>query len=123
VPAEAPSGGIASIGILVIWAFLALIPAAMASSKGRSAVGWFFAGLLLSPILAAILVAIASNPRAEEQRHAEMLAATAAMRPAPPRAAEPDAITALGRLAQLRDSGAITAEEFESKKTEMLARV
>ena len=34
-----------------------------------------------------------------------------------------DAATALASLADLRDRGAITAEEFEAKKAELLARM
>jgi hypothetical protein len=47
-------------------------------------------------------------------------AAPAAM-PAP--AAPADITTTLGELARLRDAGAITAEDYEAKKTELLARI
>ena len=46
--------------------------------------------------------------------------------PSPPPAAGPssaDAADTLARLADLRDRGAITAEEYESKKAEILARM
>jgi hypothetical protein len=43
---------------------------------------------------------------------------------APPRAMSADEVTkALGQLADLRDRGAITPEEFEAKKSELLARL
>lgn len=46
---------------------------------------------------------------------------------APPPAAEPavpvDETATLARLAELRDSGAITAEEYETKKAEILSRI
>ncbi len=45
--------------------------------------------------------------------------APAASAPAP----APDQMAVLASLAQLRDSGAITAEEFEAKKAEILARI
>ena len=48
-------------------------------------------------------------------------AAPAAVVPRPSRSM-PDAAT-LTRLAELRDSGAITAEEYEAKKAEILARM
>ena len=41
--------------------------------------------------------------------------------PAPPSAA--DITATLGELARLRDAGAITADEYEAKKTELLARL
>jgi uncharacterized membrane protein YdbT with pleckstrin-like domain len=47
-------------------------------------------------------------------------AAPPASAPAP---AAPDQMAVLASLAQLRDSGAITPEEFESKKAEILARI
>jgi len=37
--------------------------------------------------------------------------------------ASADAMKTLGELAKLRDSGAITAEEYEAKKTEILSRI
>jgi Short C-terminal domain len=43
--------------------------------------------------------------------------------PPPAAAAEPSAIEALERLAKLRDSGIVTAEEFEAKKAEILKRL
>jgi uncharacterized membrane protein YdbT with pleckstrin-like domain len=52
-------------------------------------------------------------------------ATTVAAPTAPPAAAPPapDAAAALSSLADLRDRGAITAEEYEAKKTEILARM
>jgi hypothetical protein len=44
--------------------------------------------------------------------------------PAPPPRADPDAVTrTLANLADLRDRGAITAEEYEGKKADLLARL
>ena len=41
--------------------------------------------------------------------------------PAPaPAAAEPDYVSELERLAQLRDQGVITAEDFDAKKAQLL---
>jgi uncharacterized membrane protein YdbT with pleckstrin-like domain len=54
-------------------------------------------------------------------------APAAAQAPAPSTAATPaasaDAATTLASLADLRDRGAITAEEYEAKKAELLARM
>ena len=40
--------------------------------------------------------------------------------PAPAAPAEPDYVAELQQLAQLRDSGVITAEDFEAKKKQLL---
>lgn len=45
---------------------------------------------------------------------------TPAAAAAPPPAAQPDYITELKRLAELRDMGIITAEDFEAKKNQLL---
>lgn len=109
------------MGYLVLWALLALIPAAIANSKGRTVVGWFFIGMLISPLIAAVIVAILPSPRLDAQRHAELVAvASAATTVTRPTA---DAITDLERLAALRDAGVVTSEEFDAKKAELLARV
>ena len=56
-------------------------------------------------------------------------AGTAALAAAPSAAASPsvassaDITATLGELARLRDAGAITVEEFEAKKAELLARI
>jgi uncharacterized membrane protein YdbT with pleckstrin-like domain len=43
--------------------------------------------------------------------------------PTAPAAPAPDDVDTLTRLAELRDAGAITAEEYEAKKAEILARL
>lgn len=109
--------------VLILWTVFALIPAAIASGKGRSPIGWFFIGVLISPILAAVIVAILPSPALEQQRHAELVAAASrSARPVGPDTQE-DPISVVARLAQLRDSGAITAEEYETKKAELLSRI
>ena len=111
------------MGIFVLWIVFALIPAAIASGKGRSPVGWFFIGVLLSPILAAVIVAVLPSPVVEQQRHAELIAAASRnARPVGPDTQD-DPISVVARLAQLRDSGAITPEEYEAKKAELLSRI
>jgi membrane protein YdbS with pleckstrin-like domain len=49
--------------------------------------------------------------------------APAAPAPAPHPASSTDAMATLTELAKLRDAGAITPEEYEAKKTELLARI
>jgi Bacterial PH domain/Short C-terminal domain len=59
--------------------------------------------------------------------HAAMPAAASVAASAPPPAPEPavpvDETATLARLAELRDSGVITAEEYEAKKAEILSRI
>jgi hypothetical protein len=43
--------------------------------------------------------------------------------PTPESAAPPDAMDQLRKLAELRDAGVLTPEEFEAKKTELLSRM
>jgi RNA polymerase subunit RPABC4/transcription elongation factor Spt4 len=43
---------------LLFWFGLSIVPAKMASSKGRSAGGWYLISLLVTPILAIIIVAV-----------------------------------------------------------------
>jgi hypothetical protein len=109
--------------ILLFWVLLALIPAAIASSKGRSALGWFLIGVLISPVLAAIIVTVLPSPALDERRHAELIAAASRGAPVSGAASQEDPISAVGRLAQLRDAGAITSEEFETKKADLLSRI
>jgi len=52
---------------LIIWVITGIIAAAIASSKGRTPVGWFFAGFFLS-LIGVIIVACLSNLK-EEQAH------------------------------------------------------
>ncbi len=58
--------------------------------------------------------------RAAAADRTPLAAPPAASAPAP---AAPDQMAVLASLAQLRDSGAITPEEFETKKAEILARI
>jgi hypothetical protein len=55
---------------------------------------------------------------AEEQQQYEQQMAQAPPPPAAP--AEPDYAAELAKLAQLRDQGVITAEDFEAKKKQIL---
>jgi hypothetical protein len=55
-----------------------------------------------------------------QQDYEEMQAAPPPPAAAPPPAAEPDYMAELQKLAQLRDSGVISAEDFEAKKKQLL---
>ena len=61
----------------------------------------------------------ASMGRSQDFQTRDQYAQTAPA-PAAPAAAQPDYIAELERLAQLRDSGVITAADFDAKKAQLL---
>jgi hypothetical protein len=48
--------------IFVFWLLCAVGVGAIASSKGRSGVGWFFLAVIISPLIALIIVAVIGQP-------------------------------------------------------------
>lgn len=132
--------------VLLVYLVLAIVIGAAASSRGRSTVGWVLIALFLSPLLAAILLFVSPDLKAmardrahqarvweaqrdelrrRDRRLAALVASQAPAFPAPaiPAPPRPDPLKALESLASIRDRGIITAEEFEAKKVEILARV
>jgi hypothetical protein len=86
-------------------------------------------GIGLIALLAFAIVALRLGRRDTKQRPAtpDQMAAPAVAQPpvaTTPAVAPPsDPVAVIASLAALRDSGAITPEEFESKKQELLGRV
>jgi hypothetical protein len=124
----------------IFWSVLAAGIAGWAGSWGRSALGYFFLSFIFSPILAAIVLAIAGNKdererkeqaRADEQKreHERQIESIRAitLTAAAPAAAPVGAPSArsvadeLEKLFALRDKGALTAEEFAEEKAVLLA--
>jgi len=70
---------------------------------------------------AAAVGAHAANKQAENAAQPAPEAAAPAPAAAPPPDAAPDPIEQLTRLAALKDSGALTEEEFEAQKAKLLA--
>jgi uncharacterized membrane protein YdbT with pleckstrin-like domain len=62
------------------------------------------------------------NSRRQAGWHADAIAQSTS-RPAAAAAAAPDVADQISKLAALRDSGAITSEEYEAKKAELLDRM
>ena len=58
--------------------------------------------------------------RQEQEQYEQQAAAAPPPAAAPAPAAEPDYAAELEKLAQLRDQGVITAEDFEAKKKQVL---
>lgn len=73
----------------------------------------------LIPLILGAMIASGTDRR----RDREALAAAIKAPPAPPAPAREDVAARIGELADLRDRGAITAEEYEAKKAELLARL
>lgn len=55
------------LGVIIVWAVLAAIPAWIANSQGRSPVTWFAIGVLLSPLIAFVAVILTAPRRTEPE--------------------------------------------------------
>ncbi len=51
---------------IVIWLVLAIVIGVAAARRGRSGLGWLVASLVLSPLIAAIVLALLPDRRYEE---------------------------------------------------------
>ena len=85
----------------MIWLLVSGLVARMASKKGQNPVLWFALALVISPLFAAFLLDI--------------------RKPGSGPFVPPDISEELSRFASLRDSGALSSEEFESQKARLLA--
>jgi len=124
------------VGFL-FWLMLAAGVGALASSRGRSGFAFFLLAVLLSPLIGLVVVLVMDDltkkaeaerlaQRDHERRLAEVKALTArppAQPVAPPSRPAATGSTAdeLSKLADLRDRGVLTEEEFLHQKTSMLA--
>jgi membrane protein YdbS with pleckstrin-like domain len=66
---------------------------------------------------------VAASAQAPATPPVQAVGATLPAAPVPPPAPAPDPIATLTELAKLRDAGAITTDEYEAKKTELLSRI
>lgn len=126
--------------VIVGWLILGALVGAWAQSRGRSFFGFMAVSVLLSPLVGFVVVAALSNKveddkrraqqvqdqierenerRMEHERQLEQLRAmtTAAQRGAAPAASVAEEIA---RLADLKDKGVLTAEEFDVQKRKAL---
>lgn len=97
--------------LIVIWLALCLIPAYIASQKGRSGAGYFLLGVVLSPLIALIVVVLVSNQSA----------AVGAQAAAGTPVAAASAVDALTKLVALRDAGEVTDAEFQRQRAILMA--
>lgn len=51
------------MGLIVIWAVLAIVVGIIASGKGRSFLGWTLLATLISPLLAGLLALVVSSKK------------------------------------------------------------
>jgi hypothetical protein len=124
------------IEILLLWFVVAVCVGIVAGGRGRSGFGWFLLAAFVSPLIAGIALVALPNVRrdreqaeAAERRHREQLdaivtsksALTGRLVIAEPKPADP--IGTIGLLAELRETGAISDDDFDTKKRDLLSRV
>lgn len=125
--------------VIIGWVLLSIGVAALAQSRGRSAGGFFLLSLLMSPLLGLIVVLVLQDlkKKAEQDRQAEhdherrleeikAIAAprTSTQTPVASQARQSvrgSVADELGKLADLRDRGVLTPEEFQEQKATLLA--
>jgi len=114
----------------MIYLFVALLGglfcSVIAMSRGRSGIGWFVIGFLI-PIIGLILILVLPKPTTFDDALVMMPEPgpfqIQQQRIAAQRAKQDQSLDALSRLAELKDRGALTAAEFEEKKSELLANI
>lgn len=111
--------------LLTIWFIFAVIIACWAESRGRNGFVFFLVSVALSPLLAGLILLITPNlkleakrqeqERADREIHLEQIKAIA-------RPSEPHSMASeLEKLAELRDRGVLTPEEFQAQKEKLLS--
>ena len=103
--------------LIVLWIIFAFVTAAIAESKKRSVIGWFFVGLLIG-IFGILLIALL--PSLEPIQQVIYTPHPGHQLQSPPSESPMQALEQLGNLHQ---QGVITEAEFLAKKQELLSRV
>jgi multidrug resistance efflux pump len=118
----------------VFWLALSFVIAGLASSRGRSSIGWWVVALLISPLLAGVLVFVLPDLKAaQEKKEADQRSATERAQEAQTRKAEENEaarqITGqlvaeeLRKLANLRKMNIVDDTELDSQKTAFYQRL
>jgi len=108
--------------IIVLWIILVIITISLARSGGRSGFGWFILSLFITPLLALIILLIVGN--SPEMRYAEMRrneSETDGTEEEDEQVSNQNkAINDLEKFKKLLELGAISQDEFDAKKTELM---
>lgn len=127
---------------LLVWVGASILIGMWADARGRSWAGFALIALVFSPLLAAIILMVTKDLRAEaireEQRrteqaekdrerkeeHEKQLAALTALSSPKPAATAPAQSVAeeIEKLGKLWEKGLLTEEEFKAQKAAVLAR-
>ena len=101
--------------IALLWLVLCFVVSALASSRGRSAVGFFFLSFFLSPLIGLLVLLVARNLAAEDRDrkaqsvlHEQGLTAIRSVAGI----SQVSVADELRKLAELRSSGVLSEEEF-----------
>lgn len=93
--------------LLFFWIIMGVVVGIIANSKGKSFFPWFLYGVLIWPVaLTHIIVTKSENQEATE-------AATS-------QETQGDPVDKLAKLAELKEKGVITEEEFQEQKKKLL---
>ena len=113
--------------IFFFWFICAVVVGIIANSRGRSGFGWFLLSAVFSPLLMGILVLALGRPKGQESGPAESPSEPppqwlASREPAPASTtpAARSLADELRKLADLRDTGILTPDEFEAQKQRIL---
>lgn len=124
-------------GVFVVFWFLGAVGVAyLADSRGRSGIGFLLLSAVFSPLLGLIVVLVSANLRLEEAKaadqrreHERQLESIRAIATANNSTTNPDRGLPMGRstadelikLAELRDKGILTEQEFLDQKVVLLS--
>ena len=110
-----------SLAIIIVYSLLGLIPAFIAKNKGKNFITWWIYGTLLFPI--ALVHSLVSKNAIVEQEKINMINKNIRENNErfQKRIKNAKAPEQLLKFKQLLDEGAITQEEFEEKKKELLS--
>jgi len=107
------------MGVLIIWIIFAIVVSIIASTKGRSGIGWFFISCIISPLISLIILFIVGD--SDDKKIEELQETKKIDKSNVTTACNTDqAIEDLNRYKNLLQLGAISQEEFDTKKEELM---
>lgn len=123
-----------AMGMFLLWCLFAGGVGMLANSRGRSGFGFFLLSVVLSPLLGLIVVLLMSDLAQEKavaesqaqkqafehERQLESIKAVTASVKAPAPNVAGSVADEIAKLLELKDRGALTAEEFQAQKAKLL---